>query len=275
MSTLTGNGADPDRARGTGPASPRRERMLSELAAEIRAARADERRDVAQLQAELGRIAGLLGENADLLAQTLPRVTALDADLAGLAARVDDLTAATPTAGVAGVDWPALSADAAAAEWDALATWIADVLGPFYQLTRAQLPDCWALHPPAVIELVWLRRAYVAAHAPDAAPAAAGEWHTRWRRDALTNIAAAIPTTWCRPGEHYLKRLRLRAAVDPVNARTSSSATRRIVGRLGNATVQVSTCGARRASTTAGSSADSGAGAAAGSRSRSSAASTA
>jgi hypothetical protein len=78
------------------------------------------------------------------------------------------------------------------------------VLGPFYQLTRAQLPDCWALHPPAVIELVWLRRAYVAAHAPDAPPSAAGEWHTRWRRDALTNIVAAIPTTWCRPGEHYL-----------------------------------------------------------------------
>ena len=102
------------------------------------------------------------------------------------------------------MDWPALSADAAAAEWDALATWIADVLGPFYHFTRAQLPDCWALHPPAVIELVWLRRAYVAAHAPDAAPSAAGEWHTRWRRDALANIAAAIPTTWCRPGEHYL-----------------------------------------------------------------------
>jgi hypothetical protein len=181
--------------------------MLSELAAEIRTARADERRDVTELQAELGRIAALLGENADLLAQTLPRVTALDADLADLAARVDDLTAATPTAGVArvaGVDWPALSAPDAASEWEALATWVADVLGPFYQLTRAQLPDCWALHPPAVIELIWLRRTYAAAHAPDAAPAAAGEWHTRWRRDALANIAAAIPTTWCRPGEHYL-----------------------------------------------------------------------
>ena len=206
MSIPTGNGADPDGAGGAGPASPRRERMLSELASEIRAARADERRDVTELRAELGRIAGLLGENADLLAQTLPRVTALDTDLADLAARVADVTAATPTgvAGVAGVDWAALSAQDAESEWEALATWVAAVLGPFYQLTRAQLPDCWALHPPAVIELVWLRRCYVAAHSPDAPPSAAGEWHTRWRRDALANIAAAIPTTWCRPGEHYL-----------------------------------------------------------------------
>jgi hypothetical protein len=199
-------GADPEQAAAVGarPASPRRERMLSELAAEIRGARAAERRDVTELQAELGRITALLGENADLLAQTLPRVTALDVALADLAARVDDLTAATPRAGEATVDWPALSAPDAASEWEALATWVADVLGPFYQLTRAQLPDCWALHPPAVIELIWLRRTYVAAHAPDAAPSAAGEWHTRWRRDALTNIAVAIPTTWCRPGEHYL-----------------------------------------------------------------------
>lgn len=200
-----GNDTDPDRpAAGAGPASPRREQMLSELAAEIRAARAEERRDVTTLRAELARIGGLLGENADLLAQVLPRVGALDAELADLAGRVDDLAGATPTAGVAAVDWPALSAAAAAAEWEALAGWVADVLGPFYEITRAQLPDCWALHRPAVIELVWLRRTYAAAHAPDAPPAAAGEWHTRWRRDGLANIATAIPKIWCRPGEHYL-----------------------------------------------------------------------
>ena len=198
-----GNGADPEGSTGAGPASPRRDRMLSELAGEIRAARAEERRDVAALQAELARIAALLGENADLLAQVLPRVGALDTELADLAGRVDELTGATPAV-VAPVDWPALSADAAAAEWEALASWVADVLGPFYEITRAQLPDCWALHRPAVIELVWLRHCYAAAHAPDAAPGAAGEWHTRWRRDALANIATAIPKTWCRPGEHYL-----------------------------------------------------------------------
>lgn len=110
--------------------------MLFELAAEIRAARADERRDVAQLRAELARIGGLLGENADLLAQVLPRVDGLDAGLADLTGRVDEFTGTAPAA-VTPVDWPTLSADAATTEWEALATWVADVLGPFYELTRA------------------------------------------------------------------------------------------------------------------------------------------
>jgi hypothetical protein len=57
-----------------------------------------------------------------------------------------------------------------------------------------------------VLELVWLRRVHVAAHRPDAPPSAAADWHTRWRREALANIAAAIPDTWCRPGEHRVDR---------------------------------------------------------------------
>ena len=82
------------------------------------------------------------------------------------------------------------------------------MLGPFYELTRAQLPDCWPRHRPAVIELVWLRRTYAAAHTAAATPAAAADWHTRWRPAALANIAAAIPGTWCRPGEHYVEQWR-------------------------------------------------------------------
>ena len=201
MSTDTGNGADPEpgrrggagRAGGGGAASPRRDRIVSELAGEVRAARAD-----------VARLAGAVADNADLLAQVLPRVAGLDDAVAELGGRVDVLADTTPPAGVAPVEWPALTAEEAAAEWEALAEWVATVLGPFYEITRAQLPDCWALHPPAVIELVWLRRTYAAAHAPDAAATAAAEWHTRWRRDALANIAAAIPKRWCRPGEHYV-----------------------------------------------------------------------
>jgi hypothetical protein len=178
-------------------ASPRRDRIVSELAGEIRAARAD-----------ITRLGALIADNADLLAHILPRIVGLDTVVAELGGRVDGLdqtaAAAKGTAGVAAVDWPALTADAAAAEWEALAEWAATVLGPFYEITRAQLPDCWALHPPAVIELVWLRRTYNAAHAPDAAATAAAEWHTRWRRDALANIATLIPKRWCRPGEHYV-----------------------------------------------------------------------
>ncbi|MGH3566630.1 MAG: hypothetical protein ACRDRH_11485 [Pseudonocardia sp.] len=172
--------------------------MLSDLAAELRAARAEHHKDIT-------RRGGLLAENATLLSQVLPRVSGLDEELADLAARVDSLTGADPEELAAvSLDWPGMSADAAAKEWEALAEWVAKVLGPFYEITREQLPDYWALHCPAVIELVWLRRSWAGAHAPDALSSAAGEWHTRWRRDALANIRAAIPETWCRPGEHYV-----------------------------------------------------------------------
>ncbi len=199
MTTDTGAHSDPGAGAGAGggggePTSPRRDRIVSELAGEIRAARAD-----------VARLAGVVADNADLLAQVLPRVAGLDDAVAALGGRVDALADTAPAAAaVAPAAWPALSAEQAAAEWEALAGWVATVLGPFYETTRAQLPDCWARHPPAVIELVWLRRTYTAAHAPDAPATAAAEWHTRWRRDALTNIAAHIPKRWCRPGEHYV-----------------------------------------------------------------------
>jgi hypothetical protein len=191
--------------------------MLSELAGELRAARDEHRRDLAQLRADLAGLSALVGENADLLGQVTPRVGDLDGALADLGERLDTLAATVTTGLTSGaggrpgpdpepVDWPSLSADDAAAEWQALGDWVASVLGPFYELTRAQLPDCWPLHRPAVLELVWLRRMYVAAHRPDTAPSAAADWHTRWRREALANIAAAIPDTWCRPGEHWVER---------------------------------------------------------------------
>lgn len=207
-----GNGAA---SAGTAPASsPRRDRMLSELAADLRAAREEQRRDVEQLRADLAGLSTLVGENADLLGQALPRVSGLDEELADLGERVDALTVTIAAYGPGPdkpddtvlVDWPSLSADDAAAEWQALGDWVARVLGPFYELTRSQLPDCWPLHRPVVLELVWLRRAYVAAHRPDALASAAADWHTRWRREALANIAAVISERWCRPGEHWVDR---------------------------------------------------------------------
>lgn len=208
-----------------GPAgSPRRDRMLSELAGELRAVRAEHHHDVAQLGADLAGLSTMVGENADLLGQVMPRVRDLNSGLAELGERVDTLATAVRDrlAGRPGadddsepdetpVDWPSLSADDATAEWNALGEWVACVLGPYYELTRAQLPDCWPLHRPAVLELVWLRRVYVAAHRPDAAPSAAADWHTRWRREALANIAAAIPKTWCRPGEHWAEEFARRS----------------------------------------------------------------
>ena len=218
----------PGPAGGPAASSPRRDRMLSELAGELRAARDEHRRDVAQLRTDLAGLSTVVGDNADLLGQVAPRVSELDGGLADLGERVDALATAVtdaltsgtgaggrPEPAAAPVDWPSLSADAATAEWQALGDWVADVLGPFYELTRAQLPDCWPLHRPAVLELVWLRRMYVAAHRPDAAPSAAADWHTRWRRDALANIAAAIPETWCRPGEHWVERFSRRPGPPP------------------------------------------------------------
>lgn len=207
-----GNGAAS--AGGAPASSPRRDRMLSELAGELRAARDEHRRDVEQLRGDVAGLSTLVGENADLLAQSLPRITGLDDELADLAERVDALVVAMAAYGDADpaeqdaalVDWPSLSADAAATEWQALGDWVARVLGPFYELTRSQLPDCWPLHRPAVLELVWLRRAYVAAHRPDAVASAAADWHTRWRREALANIAAVISERWCRPGQHWTDR---------------------------------------------------------------------
>lgn len=207
--------------------------MLSELAAELRAARDEHGRDITQLRTDLAGLSTLLGENATLLGQVMPRLRDLEGELGELADRVDTLfihalaarddsatdhddnrdTGADDSGGGGGggpaaalQDWPSLSAEAAEAEWRALGDWVADVLGPFYELTRAQLPDCWALHRPAMLELVWLHRTYLAAHATDASATAAGEWHTRWRPAALATIAAAIPDTWCRPGEHYVDR---------------------------------------------------------------------
>lgn len=201
-------GAPGDGAPGQPPApeSPRRTAMLSELAAELRAARAESRRDVEQLRArfepELSRLGELLADNADLLGQLAPRVVSLEAEVTDLADRLDEVTAAGGGPGKAPTDWPALDSAAAVQEWKALATWLDGVVGPFYGWSRRQLPDCWALHPRVVIELVWLRRCYVAAADPAAPPVLAADWHTRLLRDALANIADAVPAHQCGPGRH-------------------------------------------------------------------------
>ncbi|MDN5918546.1 MAG: hypothetical protein L0I76_26185 [Pseudonocardia sp.] len=192
------------------PASPRRDQMLSDLAAEIRAARDDQQRDAARLRADLARFEELLSENATLLGQSLPRITDLEGEVSGLTGRVEELSKASgkPAADkppkITPADWPTISPGAAHREWDALGQWVAEVLCPIYQPTRVELPDCWPQHPRAVVELVWLRHAYVAAHEPDAAATASAEWHVRWRAAAFRNLEDAVPDKWCRPGEHLV-----------------------------------------------------------------------
>lgn len=70
--------------------------------------------------------------------------------------------------------------ETAAVVWDGLARWVAHVLTPWYRPTRAQLPDCWPVHPRAVAELSWLYQSYRDAVDPEAKTHLAADWHTRW-----------------------------------------------------------------------------------------------
>lgn len=100
------------------------------------------------------------------------------------------------------VDWIGMSADQARQEWPKLARWLGEVLVPSYEITRDQLPDCWALHTPAVIELSWVRSAHRQSYLAHVHPHITGEWHTRWLPHLLTRLAQLIDSRKCRPGEH-------------------------------------------------------------------------
>ena len=104
------------------------------------------------------------------------------------------------------VDWATLTAEQAAAQWPILARWVGEVLVPRYELTRDELPDCWALHPPVVAELSWLRTAYVQAYLSRSPPQLGADWHTRWRPAVLTRIRELIKPDECSPGKHAPRR---------------------------------------------------------------------
>lgn len=143
-----------------------------------------------------------------------PQVAGLARDLGQLRVEFDAFRSTATTDSAVGevrirpVCWPTLDPTTAAAEWERLALWIHDVLGPYHRITRGQLPDCWARHPAAVGHLVWLRTLWRDAYHDSRSRAlAAAEWHHRWLPNALTDIAAAIPTYWCRPGDHLVSEL--------------------------------------------------------------------
>lgn len=118
------------------------------------------------------------------------------------------------------VDWAGMTAEQAEQQWPILAQWVAVVLAGWYELTRDELPDCWALHRPVLVELSWLRSAYVQAYLADADPHVAADWHTRWRAAVLDRVQKLIPGHLCRPGEHLVteEESRARRTPHPVNA---------------------------------------------------------
>jgi hypothetical protein len=191
---LTSDDDVPDGSVGGGRAGGRA-RAVAELDARTR-------RAIARIDGRLEALDQRSSQLAGVLAELLPRVDDLTDRASELRGRLDALAEEKQPSEFAPVHWPSLSAEEASKAWDALGQWVDDVLGPWYGITRGQLPDCWALHRRAVIELSWLRSSYVVAFGSKAPASLAAEWHTRWLRDALNAIRSAIPDTQCRPDEH-------------------------------------------------------------------------
>ena len=117
------------------------------------------------------------------------------------------------------IDWVYLSAKQADREWDKLAQWADEVL-PYYEITRGQLPDCWPLHWPALLQVSWMRTLRVEAYMTRSHPVQAAEWNTRWLDEGLRKIKEAIPDSRCwpekdHPGQHLQDRVRVRQERQP------------------------------------------------------------
>jgi hypothetical protein len=102
------------------------------------------------------------------------------------------------------VPWHTLNVADAQREWELLARWIDQVFVPWGEITRAELPDCWAMHRPVLVQLSWLRTLHVQAYRPNSDPVLAAEWHVRWSPAVLRKINQIINDDLCRPGEHLI-----------------------------------------------------------------------
>jgi hypothetical protein len=186
-----------------GPANPRggRDRQLVDVAADLRKVRDD----VSRLRTTVGDLAGTVAEFG-------PQLLEVQRDLNGLRGLVDELATATGATQNPPADWFTMSAAAAEQEWVRLGDWVHNVLAGWYQITRAQLPDCWALHRPAFLQVAWLHTSHTQAYLPASHPNQAAEWNTRWLDAALDKVRRHIPESRCRavsggPGEHLVDHL--------------------------------------------------------------------
>ncbi|MGE0170969.1 hypothetical protein [Nocardioides sp.] len=192
-------GAAPDR----GPHNPRPGAEVTALAAQLR--RVSDR--VEQLHGLHGDLAVSVSEQLGPdLAQLRGQVAAMDQQLQDVLEVLERERRTAP------VHWPSLTVDQAQREWALLAEWVEEILVPWYGIIRGDLPDCWALHRTAVVELSWWRGTYVQAYQARSPATLAAEWHDRWRRIALANIRAAISDRLCAPGRHQTSEDELRAA---------------------------------------------------------------
>jgi hypothetical protein len=210
-----------DEGSGPGPGEEIDAVVMGRRVRELRAGQSRLIDQVDTLAAQLGAVTEQLTragrQHADLAAAVsedlAPQVNALrqlvSDELGQLRGEVDVLLAERKERDKtknAPVNWAALTEQQAAAQWPILARWLGEVLVPRYELTRDDLPDCWALHPPVVAELSWLHTAYVQAHLHRSTPQLAADWHTRWRPAVLTRIRELIRSDECAPGKHAPRR---------------------------------------------------------------------
>jgi hypothetical protein len=203
----------------TDPGDPTDGTDIDVAATRVEARRARELRgDVERIDQQLHdvveQLAVVRSNHADLAStvseQVAPHLTALgtfiNEELAPLKAAVADLLAnAQEQEKVKNppVDWVGMDVETARAEWPKLARWIAEVFVPWYEITRDELPDCWALHRPVVVELSWLATAHRQAYLQQSHPHITAEWHARWRPVVLARLKEALKQTpQCRPGRH-------------------------------------------------------------------------
>jgi hypothetical protein len=146
------------------------------------------------------------------VAQLQQQLADVQAELGVLRGEVTRLHASKHEVTVVPVNWPTLSTQDAEAVWEVLGRWVQEVLGDWCEVTRDQLPDCWALHRPALMQVSWLWTSHIEAYQPHSRAHAAAEWHTRWLDAALEKIKRVIPASQChavagQQGEHLVHRL--------------------------------------------------------------------
>jgi hypothetical protein len=178
--------------------TPERGRQLVDLAAYVRS--------------EVTKLRAITGDLASTVAEFGPQLVDTQKDIANLRGEVEQLVAGRAETDNPPVDWVHLAAEDAEREWPKLGEWVHEVLGGWYFVTRAQLPDCWALHRPAFLQVAWLRSSHIEAYLGHSHPAQAAEWNTRWLDAALAKIKECIPRSQCRavagqPGEHLVDQL--------------------------------------------------------------------
>jgi hypothetical protein len=180
---------------------PERDRLLIDLGMQVRS-----------LGEKVERVRCVTVDTVRTLAEFGPQLANVQGELAELRGTVNQLCASESKAKNAPVDWRGLSAEDAEQQWERLGCWVHEVLGGWYEITREQLPDCWALHRPALVQVSWLWISYIQAYLSDSHPNQAAEWNTRLIDAALGKIKAAIPASLCRavagrPGEHLVAAL--------------------------------------------------------------------